>query len=150
MDISSLVTADQLSTTMQSIAAYWAMTWYDVLLGFIERVLTLPIQIALSVMVLQIFIRKRIIWIGIAILFHTTVNSTIILLMTFSNIYITEMVVALFTTISIGIIIFLKSPDPVEVEPEGDRLLLDKFDNKMGIIQEVDESIVNLDATKYQ
>ena len=150
MDISALIPADQLPTTTRSIAAYWAMPWYDVLLGFIERVLTLPIQIALSVIMLQIFIRKKIIWIWVAILFHTIVDATAVLFMTFSNIYFTEMAVAFFSAISIGIIIFLKSPDPVEEEPEGERLFLEKFDNKICRIQKVDESLENLDATRYQ
>lgn len=151
MDISSLVPPDQLSYTIEAITAYWATPWHDVLLGLIERALTLPIQIALSVIMVQVFIRIEYKWIWVALLFHTTVDSTAVLLMKYSNIYITEIAVAFFSVLSIWIIFVLKSPDPVEEDPSKSNLLLfQNLSNKKVNIKDVDESFENLDKTRYQ
>jgi len=150
IDISTLVPLDQLSKTIGAIETYWSTPWYDALLGAIERALTLPIQIALSVIVLQVFIRKKSIWIWIAILFHTAIDATAVLFMAYSNVYITEIAVTFFSAISIWIIFVLKSPEPFREEPDENRLLLESFQDKMEKIKEIDESSESLDATKYQ
>lgn len=153
IDISILVPADQLSQTIGAIASYWAATWYDALLGGVERLLTLPIQIALSVLVAQVFIRKKKRWIWFAIIFHMVVDATAVLLMSFSNIYITELAVASFSVISIWIIFVLKTPESDEEGLDENRLLFESFNGDMGKfheIHEIDETKENLDATKYQ
>ena len=150
MDIGTLVPSDQLSKTIGAISTYWRTPWYDALLGSVERVLTLPIQIALSVIMLQVFIRKNRRWIWIALLFHTAVDATAVLFMSYSNIYITEMAVAFFSAISVWIIFVLKTPDPVEEELSCSRSLMENFRKKSIKIQEIDESFEKLDATKFQ
>jgi uncharacterized membrane protein YhfC len=150
IDISAVVPHDQLTNTIESIAAYWATPWYDSLLGAIERVLTIPIQIALSVIMVQVFIRKKSRWFWIAILFHSVVNATAVIFMTFTNVYITELSVAFFTGISLWIIFFLKSQEPVKEKLGGNRILVESFSDNMSKIKEIDESLGNLDATKFQ
>lgn len=150
IDISTLVPPDQLSKTFGAITTYWTTAWYDTLLGAIERALTLPIQIALSVIVLQVFIRKKSIWIWIAILLHTAVDTTAVLFMTYSNVYLAEITVALYSIISVWIIFVLKSPEPYGEESGGNKLVLVSFQDNKEKILEIDESSENLDETKYQ
>jgi len=153
IDISTLIPPDQLSQTISSITSYWATPWYDALLGGVERILTLPIQIALSVLVLQVFIREKSRWIWIAILFHMIVDATVVLIMAFTNVYITELAVAFFSAISIWIIFMLKTPEIIEDELGENSSLFESYHEEQGKfhkINEIDETLENLDATKYQ
>jgi uncharacterized membrane protein YhfC len=153
IDISTLVPPDQLSQTIEAVASYWAAPWYSALLGGVERILTLPIQIALSVIVAQVFIRGKRRWIWFAILFHMVVDSIAVLFMSFSNVYITELAVALFSAISIWIIFVLRTPESVEEGIDENSSLLGSFQEdtvKFHGIHEIDDTLENLDATKYQ
>ena len=149
IDLSLQVPTDQLSAAIASITSYWDMSWYDVLLGGIERIFTLPIQIALSVIVAQVFIQGKTSWIWIAILFHAAVDAVAVLLMAFTNVYLTEIAIALLSAMSIWIIFRLKTPEPVEEEPEENGLLLESPRENMGKIKAMEETFESLDATKY-
>jgi uncharacterized membrane protein YhfC len=144
LDISTLVPNDQLASTILSIKQYWAMPWYDSMLGSVERILTLPIQICISVLVLQAFTRKKIRWLWIAILFHAVIDATAVLFISLSNVYITELVVAIFSIVCIGLIFVLRQPEQVEFVGESQISAIPVQ------IKEVDESIENLNGTKFQ
>ena len=146
IDISSIVPPAQLSNATKSISIYWAMPWYDSLIGSFERALTLPIQIALSLLILQVFLRKKIKWLWAAIGYHAIVDTTAVLLISFTNVYITELLIILFSIFSIWIIFYLRSSEfnrgIVSIKPGPDEEKI--------MIEDVLETIENLDDTIYK
>jgi uncharacterized membrane protein YhfC len=57
------------------VTAYWATAWYIPLVGLVERVMTFTIQIGLSVIVLQAFLRHNALWYAGAVLFHALIDA---------------------------------------------------------------------------
>jgi len=146
VDISTMVQPGKLSETIKAVSMYWSMPWYKTLLGSLERTLVIPIQIALSILVLQAFSKGRLVWFFIAIFFHAIVDATAVMLISFSNIYITELMVGLFSLISIFIIFSLRSSD---ISTSYNKVKSNN-ENRMIVLNEMDESNENLDATIYQ
>lgn len=113
-DLTGLVPLDQLSLAQQQISAYWSMAWFDSLLGAVERIFAITIQISLSILVLQAFARRKIVWLGLAILWHTIVDAFSVYISQTSGVYIAEGIIAIFAIVSLGIIFALKKPEPLE------------------------------------
>jgi uncharacterized membrane protein YhfC len=113
MDLSTLLPADQLAAAQGQVDLYWSMTWYDSLLGALERLFTIPVQIALAVIVLQCFTRGQRYWLWIAVAFHALVDATAVISLNYLGVYGTEAMVGGFCLLSLGIILLLRRPDPV-------------------------------------
>lgn len=118
VDLSKVVTADRLALVQQQYNAYWSAPWPITLLGALERALTIPSQIALAVLVLQVFTRRGgLWWLGLAIVYHAVVDAAAIY---FSGLgwgaYALEGLVGVFTLISLAILFTLRQPEP-EIEP---------------------------------
>jgi uncharacterized membrane protein YhfC len=77
VDISTLVSADQLELARQQINSYWSAPWTLTLLGAVERAFTIPFHIASSILVLQVFTRSQVRWFWFALLYHTFVDAVI-------------------------------------------------------------------------
>lgn len=103
------LTASQHAKVVHQFAAINAQPAWFSLLGAWERLWTLPIHIALSVVVLQVFRRNNIGWLWLAILAHAIVDFTSVeipevLGASTATSLITEGVIALFGIIAITII----------------------------------------------
>lgn len=112
----------ELNITPEQIDAYWSIPWYLSFLGFVERAFAIPIQISLSVLVLQVFIRRQSRWLWFAIGWHTLVDALAVFLLLYWSehawaAYAIEGVVAILAIVSLIIIFALKKPEP-EPEPE--------------------------------
>jgi uncharacterized membrane protein YhfC len=146
VDISKLVTPEQLPDTLARIAEYWSMPWYMALMGSFERILTIPIQVAFSVLVLQVFLKNKIRWYWIAIVLHALIDASAVLLINYSNIFLTEGLIACFSLISIGFIIRMRTPDKIKQAdvriPSSERMLGNKSDKN--------DTHENLEETIYQ
>jgi uncharacterized membrane protein YhfC len=120
MDLSQVVPPEQLDLTRQGVQDYWSAPWHMVMLGALERALTIPSQIAFSVLVLQAFTRGRSYWVALAVLYHTVLDAAVVYLggvwagqpWAF---YALEGVIAVFAAISIALIFLLRRPEPLEV-----------------------------------
>ena len=106
-DLSALVPLEQLELAKVQIEAYWSVEWYLPLVGLLERVLTIPIHIAMTLMVLQVFLRKQPVWFIGAVSFHTAVNAIAVTVLSTGGVWAAEGVVAVFTLVSLGIIRWL-------------------------------------------
>lgn len=121
IDLSGLVPPEQLQLAQNGVAAYWSANWYDSLLGAVERSFSVTIQLALSIIVLQVFTRRHLYWLWIAIAWHALVDAVSVYLISTSSVYITELSIAMFALISLGFIFLLRQPEPapgIEPEPE--------------------------------
>ena len=114
MDLSTVYSGDTLRLAMEQVSAYWSATWYDSMLGAVERFFTIVVQISLAVIVVQCFIRKQKRWLWLAIGYHALIDSVAVFATSKLNPYWVEGIVGLFGLISLGIIFILRSSEPVE------------------------------------
>ena len=74
-DLSTLpLTAEQRALAAQQLAAIAAQPGWAPLLGAWERLWTIPLHVALSLVVLQVFLRGSLRWLWLAILIHALVD----------------------------------------------------------------------------
>lgn len=117
VDLASVVGADQIELVQAQIEAYWATPWHLAILGALERLSTICFHLSATVLVLQVFIRKKIAWLALAIVWHTLVDAIAVYASQTWNPYITEGIILVFGILSLGIIYLLKSPTkPVDDE----------------------------------
>jgi uncharacterized membrane protein YhfC len=143
VDLSTLYTGNTLVQAQAQVNAYWSATWYDSLLGAVERMFTVVIQISLSVLVLQAFIRKQAGWVIVAIIYHAIVDAAALVVLQLTNAYWVEALVGVFALISLAIIFSLRTPEP---EPEANEAVVIAPVQKPDSIEPSNEQ---LDNSKY-
>jgi uncharacterized membrane protein YhfC len=111
-DLSTVVPADQLATAQQQVSAYWSMTWYNSLLGAVERFFTIPIQIACAVLVLQTFTHRQWFWVWLAVLYHAALDGSAVYLAPHLGALPTEAFIGGFAVLSVILIFVLRRPEP--------------------------------------
>jgi uncharacterized membrane protein YhfC len=111
-DLSGMVAPDQLALLQQQLDAYWSAPWYDSLLPAVERALAIVLHLSLSVLVLQVFTRRKIYWLGLAILWHAFANAVALYAASSWSIYHSEAALAVVALLSLGIIFVLRTPEP--------------------------------------
>ena len=111
-DLSTIVTADKLELAKLQVQMYWSANWYDTLLGAVERLFTIPLHIAASVLVLQVFTRKQIGWLGLAVGWHALADAAAVAASNYLNPYQTEGLIGAFALFNLLIIFLLRQPEP--------------------------------------
>ena len=111
------VSAAQQSLLAAQIAAYWSTPWYLALLGAVERVFALCIHLSSSVLVLQAFTRKNILWLAAAIVWHALVDGVSVFAVSTVGPYQTEAIIGLLALVGVVIILALRPRQP-EAAPE--------------------------------
>jgi len=114
MDLSTVYSGETLRLATEQVRAYWSATWYDSMLGAVERLFTIVVQISLAVIVVQSFIRGQKRWLWLAIGYHALIDAVAVYAMSKLNPYWVEGIVGVFALISLGIIFILRSPEPLE------------------------------------
>jgi uncharacterized membrane protein YhfC len=143
-DLTRLFSADQLAQAQAQISSYWSMTWYASLLGALERFFTIPCQIVMTVMVMQVFTRNNSAWLLAAVGYHALLDGTAVIGLRYMSPIALEGVIGLFAVLSLVIIFLLRQPEPPKaILPVSSGLNAVK-------IQPVDESLENLEMTRYQ
>jgi uncharacterized membrane protein YhfC len=146
-DLTALIPAEQLEIAQYQIATYWSSLWYATFLGAIERVFALTAQVTLSVIVLQVFTRKQIRWLWIAIGWHAFIDAVAIYILNTWGAYFAEGVLAVITLINIALIFILRKPEP---KPQGEsRLAPLPKEITLSDIQDIDSSSETLEQTRY-
>jgi uncharacterized membrane protein YhfC len=143
--LSHLLPADQLAAISQQSSAYWSVAWYDSMLGALERAFAIPLQISLSVLMLQCFVRKQIRWFFIAVVWHALVDAVAVYMIRTQGAYLTEGVVGIMGLISIVVIFALRQPEPTA--EDGLPPLPDVQRPDIGAIEPTQEK---LDESRYQ
>lgn len=143
-NLSAIVPADQLALAQSQIREYWSVTWYYSLLGALERLLVIPCQIAMAVMVMQVFSRKQFRWLFLAIGYHALQDALgAVLFPRYFGVYWTEGLACAFAILSVVIIILLRQPDPSIVTIPAIPALA------VAMPGPIEESIENLEKTRY-
>lgn len=144
-EITNIVGSDNLAIAQAQIQAYWSISWQESLLGVVERVFTLPCQIAMAILVMQVFTRKNILWLLAAIGFHALIDGTVVFALPSLSIWELEGLVALFAFVSLIIILLLRQPEPMEIEVKSSQKKIPK-----PRVKPVDETPENIDNSRYQ
>jgi uncharacterized membrane protein YhfC len=114
----SAIPTEQWPMLQAIIAETFSAPWYLVLLGAAERLFAICAHLALSLMVMQVFVRGQKRWLLLAILWHALLDFTAVFAVTTWNPYITEGLIGILALASVGIIFWLRAPEPVEPELE--------------------------------
>lgn len=101
---------DQLELLQKQIHDYWAIPWYGVIMADMERMFTMIIHVAMTLLVLQCFkgsyqqSTSKITMLLLAIAWHAGLDFCAVLLTTTYNMYLAELMVGLWALASCGII----------------------------------------------
>jgi uncharacterized membrane protein YhfC len=142
MDLSTVYSGDTLRLAKELVRSYWSATWYDSMLGAVERLFTVVIQISLAVIVVQCFIRRQKRWIWLAIGYHALIDAIPVYAVSKISPYWVEGIVGIFALISLGIIFIMRSPEPVEI-------VIPVSDTPLVILPQIEPTSEKLNNSKY-
>jgi uncharacterized membrane protein YhfC len=110
---------EQVALAEQQIAAYWGQTWHIPLAVAVERLTAITMHLALSVLVLQAFTRRNVLYYVGAVMWHAAVDAGSVLLVANKwGVWTIEGVLALTVIVNLGVIFaFRRSPYDREPEP---------------------------------
>lgn len=146
-DMSAVLSPDQQAQLQAGMDLFWGVEWYDSLLGALERILVIPIQIAFTILVMQVFLRSQSRWLWFAVAFHSLLDAVAVASVRLWGAYATEGIVAIITLISLGIIFVLRGGESSEPPEElGDSV---KTTPEPIQLAPVEENVDNLDGTRY-
>lgn len=113
--------ADQMQLAQQQISAYWDAPLYTTVLGAVERIFALAFHLSAAVLVMQVFLRGQMRWLGLAILWHWILDGLAVYGASNWGVLKTEGSIGIMAVLSLGIIFALRSPAtllPAEPEPD--------------------------------
>ena len=146
-DLSGLLPPEQLAPLQEGLNLFWGVAWYDSLLGALERILVIPIQIAFTVLVMQVFIRRQSRWLWFAIIWHALLDAIAVIGVSSWGVYVTEGLILIFSLVSIGIIFALRGE-----EPEQEVLQFDVGDSdpsESAELPPIEETEENINQTRF-
>jgi uncharacterized membrane protein YhfC len=110
IDLSTLpgIPPEQLELAKQQVQAYWSTPPYLAILGFVERIFTMCLHVALSVMVMYGLVSRKHIWFWLAVLWHTVVDAAAVYVGQNISVIASEGIIGAFALISLGIVFWLK------------------------------------------
>ncbi len=126
IDLAQLgLTGQTLALAQQQIAAYWSAPWHMALLGAVERLFALSIQVSLAVLVLQVFTRNDWRWLVVAIGYHLIVDAVAVVgVQSHWPPLVIEAAVGVFALVSLAIILGLRPKGEPLVPPEPELVLV--------------------------
>ncbi len=145
--------AQELALLQQQISQYWSAPWLMSLMGFLERLFTIPMHIANAVLVVQVFRRGQMRWLWFAVAWHAFLNASVLVvanqLKGFGwGAYATEGYLGVLALFSLYFIWALRSPEPApavsEAQPAAPTASSLPFK-----IEPIDDSGENLDQTRF-
>ncbi len=113
-DLGSIVPPEQLELASQQMQAYWSAPLPMILLGALERVFAIVLHLTLSLLVLQVFVRRQIIWLAASITWHALANAVAVYMLAIYGAYAAEGFLAVNTLLCLVVIAKLYKPDPVQ------------------------------------
>lgn len=116
--VMSAIPADQQALITQSLNEILSTPWYGLLLGALERAFAITAHLAMSILVLQVFLRRSLVWLFLAIGYHALLDAVAVIGINRVGPYATEVLVGAVALLGLVIIFRLRTPEPVEPEPE--------------------------------
>lgn len=146
-DLSGMLAPEQLAPLQQGLELFWGVAWYDSLLGALERIMVIPIQISFTLLVMQVFLRGQSRWLWFAIIWHALLDAVAVIGVRTWGAYVTEALILIFSLVSLGMIFALRGDEPEEEgqedEVEGD------IQSEQAELPPIEETGDNIDQTRY-
>ncbi len=109
MDLSTLpLPPEQLEQVRAAKTQIAALRWWEPLLGAYERVCAMLIQVSMTVMVLQRFLRQQRRWYWFAVAFHTLTNLLMVMAAQKAGVIAAEAVATVFALLGLGLILHFR------------------------------------------
>ncbi|SEL76312.1 Uncharacterized membrane protein YhfC [Stigmatella aurantiaca] len=102
---------EQLEQVRAAKAQVAALRWWEPLLGAVERVGAMAVHVAMSVVVLQRFLRDQRRWYWLAVGFHAVLNLSVTLVAREAGAVAAEGVMSVFALVALGLTLWLRSED---------------------------------------
>lgn len=112
------IPAEQQSLITDALATIVTTPWYGLMLGALERLFAIVAHLAMSILVLQVFLRRSIIWLFLAIGYHMVLNMVAVIGLNRVGPYATEGLIGLVALFGLWIIFRLSTPEPAAAELE--------------------------------
>jgi uncharacterized membrane protein YhfC len=145
VDIASITSPDKVEMVKVQVQTYWSAPWPMTLLGAVERLFTIPLHLACSVLVLQTFLRKNSLWIILAIIFHALVDGLSIYMIRIGfSVFSIEVIIGIFAVFSVGIVLVLRERGQTT---DLGTAIINKTEAKIKPLEDTPE---NLDKTRFQ
>ena len=109
-NLTTLVPLEQLELARAQVDLYWSAPWYAALLGAVERAATLCFHLSASVLVVQVFRRRNLGWLMLAIIWHAALDAVAVFASQTWSIYLTETLIVGAGLLGLGIIYWLREP----------------------------------------
>jgi len=113
-NLSELVPAGQLELARVQIDAYWSAPWYAAIMGSVERVFAIIIQISLAVLVFQAAARRKLLWLVVAVGWHAAIDAMAVIGIRSWGVYLTEVTLAILALISLAVLLYLRDKPGIE------------------------------------
>ena len=107
MNLAQSFSAEQAATLQHQLQVYWSVPWYTTLAGALERFLALIFHMTASVLVLQVFLRKQMRWLWLAIFWHAALDALAVGLAA-KGILAVEGALAAFTVVNVCVLYALR------------------------------------------
>jgi len=104
--------ADKAQLASQQVAAFWSASWHLALMGAVERVSALTIQVSLAVIVMPVFLRQNKNWLWAAVGWHWFVDAASVLAVSRFSIPITELIIGVMAFTSLMVIFYFRPTEP--------------------------------------
>ena len=104
-DLSKFVAPENLQVAQSQLNAYWGMPWYSTFNDAIQLIFTIPVQILITLIILQTFTRKQWAWMLVAIGFQTFFEAARIIAQNLWSGYYVDLLIFLMAVLSIAMII---------------------------------------------
>ncbi len=108
---------EQRQVVTEALAQITALPPPMLLLGAVERVFAIAAHLAMSLLVLQVFLRRNVAWLFVSIGFHTALNAVAVVAAARLSAYATEAIVGVFAVLALVIIFRLRAPEPETPQP---------------------------------
>ncbi len=123
-DLAQVLGADQAVLAEHQLQAYWSMSPALALLGAVERVFALLVQMSAALMVVASVVRQERRWLAVAVLWHTVVDAVAVYIMQRIDVYAAEIAVFVMALMALAFIYWSRATgllavsDPGSVDPK--------------------------------
>lgn len=133
-----MVGPERVAATQEFLQSYWSASWYDSLLGALERLSAIVVQVSLALLVLQVNRRRQIRWYWFAVLYHALVDMTAVYGASSWGVYTMEAVIMVLAAFSLLLVFWLRRNDPPgeEIKPIADVFPPEPAQNSLKITPE--------------
>jgi uncharacterized membrane protein YhfC len=145
LNLSNLVSPEQLEAAQQQVTAYWSAPWYLSMLGALERGWTIIFHLAASLLVLQVFIRRQTGWLWLAVGWHAFLDAIAVYASQFWSPYVVEVLIGVLALASLWIIFSLRQPEPFVEE----KIVSSPAPGDPQSLVNMEETKENIDRTRY-